>query len=448
MPYTVVKGDTLRKLAAKYGVSWQQLYEANKSVIGGDPNLIKPNQILVVPGDPDWGGAAPKEEASPTTEGGLPPTGISEEQDELISEVMGGDPEIWYDQDTEKWYLVYYVPNTDVPLLYEAEGDQMDALFPDGDYTADRIVHTSFIEKRGGIYAGTADDPYGDPYATFIEMLEKESKIAPWLMDADMLAILFEATLEGRQVSRAELSQTEWWQSHNEAQRAWLMLYHSDPRTAEQNIADAVIATRDALQAAGVDNATDEMIDFMATAWVSGDWTEAQWMDQVRAVSDPYSGITIDAGLQEAIGATKLDTTRTHEERVRQKVLEWLGPIHGDWTEAQIAKWAGTLRNNPDGETELVEYLRGQRMAIWGEYENENLTYEDIAGAYRNLWERTWGQPADETDPLFEEIMRLNDYAAAGQTLRQEGLGRGNETVMQKLESDVMRTGRTLRQTF
>lgn len=49
--YTVQKGDSLSSIAAKYkGVSWQQIYNANKSIIGPDPNLIKPGQVLTIPG--------------------------------------------------------------------------------------------------------------------------------------------------------------------------------------------------------------------------------------------------------------------------------------------------------------------------------------------------------------------------------------------------------------
>jgi LysM repeat protein len=48
--YTVQSGDWLSKIAPRYGVSWQQLYAANRQTIGGNPNLIKPGQRLVIPG--------------------------------------------------------------------------------------------------------------------------------------------------------------------------------------------------------------------------------------------------------------------------------------------------------------------------------------------------------------------------------------------------------------
>ncbi|MFD7263764.1 peptidoglycan DD-metalloendopeptidase family protein [Streptomyces sp. NPDC059874] len=44
--YTVVSGDTLGRIGSKVGVDWQKLYSDNRSVIGGDPNVIMPGQRL------------------------------------------------------------------------------------------------------------------------------------------------------------------------------------------------------------------------------------------------------------------------------------------------------------------------------------------------------------------------------------------------------------------
>ena len=46
--YTVKSGDTLSGIAAKYGMNWQELYAKNKFVIGNNPNLIKPGQVLTI----------------------------------------------------------------------------------------------------------------------------------------------------------------------------------------------------------------------------------------------------------------------------------------------------------------------------------------------------------------------------------------------------------------
>jgi len=44
--YTVVSGDTLSKIASAHGTNWQSLYSGNKSVVGSNPNLIFPGQVL------------------------------------------------------------------------------------------------------------------------------------------------------------------------------------------------------------------------------------------------------------------------------------------------------------------------------------------------------------------------------------------------------------------
>lgn len=50
--YTVVKGDSLWKIAQKFygnGSQYTKIYDANKSTIGGNPNLIYPGQTFTIP---------------------------------------------------------------------------------------------------------------------------------------------------------------------------------------------------------------------------------------------------------------------------------------------------------------------------------------------------------------------------------------------------------------
>ena len=44
--YTVREGDTLSRIAARHGTTWQRLYAASKAVIGPDPDVIVPGQQL------------------------------------------------------------------------------------------------------------------------------------------------------------------------------------------------------------------------------------------------------------------------------------------------------------------------------------------------------------------------------------------------------------------
>ncbi len=47
--YTVESGDNLTKIGEKYGVTWQQIFEANKDILK-DPDKIYPGQELKIPG--------------------------------------------------------------------------------------------------------------------------------------------------------------------------------------------------------------------------------------------------------------------------------------------------------------------------------------------------------------------------------------------------------------
>ncbi|MDX3578302.1 MULTISPECIES: transglycosylase family protein [unclassified Streptomyces] len=46
--YTVRAGDTLSSIAARHGMTWQRVYAANRTVVGGDPDLIVPGQRLAL----------------------------------------------------------------------------------------------------------------------------------------------------------------------------------------------------------------------------------------------------------------------------------------------------------------------------------------------------------------------------------------------------------------
>ena len=50
--WRVVSGDCLWNIAKKFygnGSKYSLIYNANKSVIGGNPNSIRPGQVLTIP---------------------------------------------------------------------------------------------------------------------------------------------------------------------------------------------------------------------------------------------------------------------------------------------------------------------------------------------------------------------------------------------------------------
>lgn len=335
-------------------------------------------------------------------------------------------------------FLVWYVPFTDPPVplaWFVSSSEERKALGIDTNKIDRKFKSWDQFYATGVLRHGDTRELVNTrvhPWELLKQHYEQEVAIKPYLADPEILALWAAAMMEGREVTEAELKTTNWWRTHSQAEREWLLLNASDPATAERLISDNRLRVADLLRSSGVANASEALINLIADNWTQGKWTEVYALQQIRLLADPYAEGELDPELR---GMTEgLDRTREREDEVRQMIQRWLGPAYAaNWTDQHIAEWAGRLRNDPDAKQELEDVLRKHRMALFPEYDNPNLTYEDIAAPWRGVVQQIWGQTADETDPLFMRIVRTNDLATAEQILRTEGLRRGIGTVVNDL---------------
>lgn len=324
-----------------------------------------------------------------------------------------------------------------IPMAWVVENpDRATAL---GITKYDRQLTPDEFRKTGALRFGNSVDLANttvDPREQIYTNYETEVKVKPWLADPEILTLWMNAALEGRSISDAELQGSNWWRTHNEAERQWISLNASDPSTANALVSDRRAQVAEMLRVAGIDNASPQLANLIADRWTQGSWSESYATGQIRLLSDPYAGGTLDSALRSF--RSGLDTTREGEEDVVGLLQQWLGPAHAkNWSQANIDSWAGHLRNDPDARLELIDILRQHRQALFPEYANPNLTYEDIAAPWRGVFTQEWGEVADEMDPLFSRIVRMNDLAGATQLLRQEGLKQNKQAVTQRLLSDL-----------
>jgi len=300
------------------------------------------------------------------------------------------------------------------------------------------------LDLMGVIAGNSADLPGNDPatgkaphpFTSFAENLAKEATIQPWILDPDSVALIAEAALEGREVTRAEWFSTNWYKTHNEAERSWLEEYTADPLTATQKANDYKLQVASALKAAGVSGgfdtdtnkelaAPDALSGWIANKWVTGEWSEAYTTEQLALFADPFRSGVRDAKFSEYIdsgGVGGLNRTAEQEDRVRGLYTQWLGPVFGSLTDAEVAEKAGRIRNNPDYEAALVESLKTSRLALFPKHTNTELTYDDIVSPYRGITRQIWGQEADETQGWWQDMVATNDYEASQTLLREKGL--------------------------
>ena len=107
--YTVKRGDTLSSIAKRYNISWQDLYQANKNVIGNNPNLIFSGQKYTIPGQAP---TQPKT-TTPTQSAGAQQGAAAAPKMTPFSEVLGFDQ--YFDPNlarssAEQISAAYYAP--------------------------------------------------------------------------------------------------------------------------------------------------------------------------------------------------------------------------------------------------------------------------------------------------------------------------------------------------
>jgi len=345
-----------------------------------------------------------------------------------------GGYEVWR-VDGRDIYLAYKVPGTDVPLVWKIENpDRLNAIFGGAPPPADQEISSAEFKSRspwlGGLSA-ELQNTSEEPFVQFMSDFNEAAKLRPWLRDPSMLAVMAGSYLEGRPPTQDELSQTDWWNDHTADERAWMERSVTLGRDEMERLRDdASRAVAESLRQAGVSNASDDLVRFLAEQRLTGKWSQTYTAEQIRKLSDPFAAGELDTELTKILSGSELDTTRKGEEEVRQLMTRWLGPEMGRFSEKNVKEWAGKVRNDPDAQTELVEMLRSQRLALLPKYDNPNLTYEDIIQPVRNLAANVWGQPvADES--LLVDLANTGDYTVMAQRLRQQGLNTGVRKVVQ-----------------
>ncbi len=361
--------------------------------------------------------------------------------------ILAGDAKLYFNSDTGEHWVVYEVPDVEggEPLRFgwvvETDADLEAILGPgkvanphftgtDADFTGMGVVPLGGVSELRPF-----ENIEVDPFDTWVEDLAVLAEVKPWLLDEDYIKIAVQAAMErvDGSISLEEVQGTKWWKENNPAQRAWMETAHGDPAAADQLISDNRDAMRFKLAQAGMDNATDEIINFLADRTTMGTWSSSKLESQIAILVDPFSVEIMDEGLADFLTGTEWtpDGTRTEEGTVRELVAEWLGPIFGDWDEQAIAAAAGELRNNPDGELELIESLKDQRMAMMPNYTNRNTSYAAAAQPWNTWLTSQWGNPSiDDKDTVFQDIISMNDINEAGKLARRVGFERGYDKVV------------------
>ena len=374
----------------------------------------------------------------PTTDdGGAPPA----PGDDYAVDFIPGSYELWVVGG--QYYLVYMMPTPSgdqIPLAFTATQEQLTNHFGSGGVPSvtRRLTEVEFASVGGLTMGGFTDldNPDSNPFDTWVEKITEQATIYPWLLDPEIMAVTGAAWLEGRGATLAELVGTTWWKNHSQTERDWLTFSLADPVGGRQRIEDNRIKVWNDLRTAGVNNPSDALVNRLADQFTKGLWTSTFVNYQIELLANPGLDGEIDPSLLGYVGT--LDTNQSRGQEVRDLVRRWLGPLHGNWSQEQVDEWSARFRTEPDAKDELVALLSGQRVALFPEYGDRSLTYDDIASPWRNMVMSRWGRMPDESEGFFVDLVRENDATTAGQMLRSEGLNRGIKSVTNEVMLSAM----------
>ena len=358
------------------------------------------------------------------------------------------------------YYIVYFIPGTGTPIYYDSSLEDLKNIFGPIEFPeVEKSIKTPTSEQwASSIRFGDAlelanpniYDPSQSPWVSFVDTIATESKIRPWLQDAEMIERLAEATLEGRTVTDAEWQSTNWWRTHTQAERDWLLLAQSNATDftsvltadAERKIQDDKAAIKNLMEQSGISNPSDELVSWVGQKLTTGLWSDSYVAEQVKVLSDPTLETNMDVELDNFItsGAIDYDTTRAGESQVKRLSKEIMGPVFGgNLAESQISKWAGMIRNDPDAEIEIRDKMMSMVKGLFGENTAEGLTYEEIAAPWRGFTSNVWGGTLDETSNLFQNVIKANDITKANQLLYTAGLqDGGSEKIKTEVKNNIV----------
>ena len=349
-------------------------------------------------------------------------------------------------------FMLYEVLNNDV---YEA-GILTQGASPKINVTLDSVQD---LNQYGIIVGGTDEltDDVEHPFIRFTENFEAGKRVNPWLNDTEInpltgvtyqqeaIEFLAEQALEQwtPETTQVRYEGSDWYRKSTTAQKTWLTTLLTQPQQAEQDIQDKKIEVKIAMEANGIASPPDALVSWVADKAVTGMWTQVYTDQQIALLADPYKPGTRDTGMVnfiEGVGVGTLDRLSVGEKTVRDLYRRYLGPSLGNAGNAEIAEKAGLLRSDPDAEEQLKSYLEQQRLAMFGNYTNPTLTYNDIVQPYKNLVNQVWGQEVDETQDWFIKMVQDNDIEKAYKTLREKGIDQGVERVQNQALDDLQRS--------
>ena len=180
-----------------------------------------------------------------------------------------------------------------------------------------------------------------------------------------------------------------------------------------------------------------EVIDYLAENTARGRFTQSQAIDQVNALFDSYSGIKLDTGVLGALSGQTITQTTGMEAEVDELLDKYIPKhLHGSYDKPEEA---GKVRNIANYRATFINKLKKTRAEFYPMYDMDTSWASIVASKKENAY-ATMGVHLKDSDPLLDQIIKLNDYSKESKLMRKAGLERNYGKVKADLNNAMVNT--------
>jgi hypothetical protein len=198
-----------------------------------------------------------------------------------------------------------------------------------------------------------------------------------------------------------------------------------DAKTKVLNMLNALEASLDA-----------DTVDWVANKYASASWSDTKLLTQLTAATQKFSIHETDDEFKKILEEGVTTFSNKGVEQVTNIIEAYLPVSLQQPYLDDIQNLAGKSISDATFLDTFTEKLKDERYAFNSSWDKD-IPWINIKNNILSAAEKIWGVRPDENDTTIQQVMAINDVAKREKILRQEGLNRGYETVVNDLYSSM-----------
>ena len=175
-----------------------------------------------------------------------------------------------------------------------------------------------------------------------------------------------------------------------------------------------------------------DTVDWVANKYASASWSDTKLLTQLTAATQKFSIHETDDEFKKILEEGVTTFSNKGVEQVTNIIEAYLPVSLQQPYLDDIQNLAGKFISDATFADTFTEKLKDERYAFNSSWDKD-IPWINIKNNILSAAENIWGVRPDENDTTIQQVMAINDVAKREQMLRQEGLNRGYETVVNDL---------------